>query len=289
MREKHKFEKGIKQKDRSGSTMGQEAPKSNACVSSLMNLGLTHLQATIYVNLARLGIAGAHSIAKASNVYRSEAYRVMLSLEKLGLAEKVVSDPVMYRATPIREGLQLLIQNKTTELANMRREAAEALVSIQDSNLSMPPQQDPQFVICSSEKLFFKCFIDRYNTAKISIDSIANWRALSPALVGNHHELKKIVKRGVKMRMLTEKHKDEKLTNKIIQGLLKNPLFEIRYLPFPVQTNITVFDGAQVDFCVSSDVDAPVPSLWSNHSGFLKVINTYFDTIWAKSDDSPLD
>lgn len=268
--------------------MGQEAQKGNACVSSLMDLGLTRLQATIYVNLARLGIAGAYAIAKASNVYRSEAYRVMLSLEKLGLAEKIVGDPVMYRAIPVREGFELLIQSKTNELANIQREAAEALVSIQHSNVNTPTQQEPQFVICSSEKLFLKCFTDRHNSAKVSIDSIANWRALGLALVENHQDLKKIVDRGVRIRLLTEKHRDEGSTHKIIQGLMRSPLFEIRYLSSPVPTNITIFDEAEVDFCISPEADEPVPSLWSNHSGFLKVINTYFEAIWAKSDDSPL-
>jgi len=127
--------------------MGQ---KTNACAPMLMNLGLTRLQATTYINLTKLGTAEVKAIAKASNAYRSDAYRVMLSLEKLGLAQKVVGDPVRYRATPMREGFDLLMQNKTQEYVDLQREATETLNSIQDSDPDIPPQlKDPQFVICS--------------------------------------------------------------------------------------------------------------------------------------------
>jgi len=253
-----------------------------------MNLGLTRLQATIYFNLAKLGTAGVKAIAKASNAYRSDAYRVMLSLEKLGLAEKIVGEPVMYRATPMREGFDLLMQNKTQEYVDLQRESTEVLNSIQDSDPNTPPlPEDPQFVICSSKKLFLKCFIDRHEKAKKNIDSIANWRAISGSLVEACPGLKRTVDRGVRMRIVTEKHQDDESTQKIIQSLQENPLFEIRYLSSPAPVDVTIFDGAEVDLCISLARGVPIPSLWSNHPQFLKVMKTFFESIWEKSQDSP--
>ncbi len=261
--------------------------KNNTCVPALINLGLTRLQATTYINLTILGTVGVKTIAKASNSYRSDVYRVMLSLEKLGLAEKIVGDPIMYRATPLREGFWFLMQNKRQEYLNLQEEATTALKSIQDSNLKTPPQQvDPQFVICSSEKLFLRSFTDRLHKAKRTIDGIANWRAFSAAVVEAQNDLKRTFGKGVNMRIVTEKHEDDPSTQKIIESLQANQMFEIRYLPSPVPTEVTIYDGTEVDLCVSLAAGVPIPSLWSNHPQLLKVMKTYFEAIWDQSEDS---
>lgn len=122
-----------------------------------MDLGLTRLQAKTYFSLAKLEKAEVKAIAKASNSYRSDTYRVMLSLEELGLAEKIVGEPVMYKATPMREGLCILIQRKTQECVRLKQQAEEAVESIQENRCNTTPQQDgSQFIICLSERLFFQ-------------------------------------------------------------------------------------------------------------------------------------
>jgi len=252
-----------------------------------MNLGLTRLQATTYLTLSKLGRAGVKEIATASNVYRSDSYRVMLSLEKLGLAEKIMSDPVSYRATPLREGFDLLMQNKTKEYVELQREATKALDSFQSSNQSIMLQSDdPHFVVCSSEKLFFRTFTDRHNGAKNSIDSIVNWRSISAGLIDFHKDMEKIIDKGVKMRTVTEKHEDDHHATKIIQDLKKNPHYELRYIPAPVPAELTIYDGAEVDLRISLANGIPTPSLWSNHAQLLEIMKTYFETIWAKSEES---
>ena len=58
------------------------------CAKILMDLGLTLLQAKAYLALSQLGKATVKTISKTANVARQDVYRVMLALEKLGLAEK---------------------------------------------------------------------------------------------------------------------------------------------------------------------------------------------------------
>lgn len=262
---------------------------NNKYFRALMSLGLTRLQATTYFNLVKLEKAGVKTIAKASNAYRSDAYRVMASLEKLGLAEKIVGDPVIYKATPLREGFNLLMQSKTQEYANLQQEATDALNSIQDSgpHKASSQQEDPQFVICSSEKLFFKSFLYRINSAKKSIYGIANWRSFRAALIEDHQNMKKTMDSGVSFRVISEKHDFDEKTWEIIGDLRQNSLFGIRFLPSPVPVKITLFDGIQVELCIALANGERIPSLWSNHPQLLKVMNTYFETMWSKAEDSP--
>jgi sugar-specific transcriptional regulator TrmB len=59
-------------------------------IQTLTELEFTLLQAKAYITLARLGKADVNSISKASNLARTDVYRVMLILERLGLAERII-------------------------------------------------------------------------------------------------------------------------------------------------------------------------------------------------------
>ena len=95
---------------------------------SLMKLGLTLLQAKTYSTLAKRGSAEVKTIAKASNIARQDVYRVMPTLEKTGLAEKIIANPIRYQANPLRTGLSKLLQQKTEE-QNTLQKRIEALIN----------------------------------------------------------------------------------------------------------------------------------------------------------------
>ena len=80
-------------------------------IQTLTELELTLLQAKAYITLARLGKADVNSISKASNLARTDVYRVMLILERLGLAERIIDKKTVYKATPIKEGILILLEN----------------------------------------------------------------------------------------------------------------------------------------------------------------------------------
>ncbi len=86
--------------------------KKGYYIEALMHLGLTFLQATVYVTLLKFGKTEAKAISDSSGVARADVYRVMSTLEHLGLVEKIISTPSTYKATPIKEGCVLLLQNR---------------------------------------------------------------------------------------------------------------------------------------------------------------------------------
>lgn len=72
---------------------------------TFVNLGLTYLQAKVYVTLLKLGDVGAEvrKIASASAIARQDVYRILPALQKMGLVEKVVAIPTIYRPIPLEE------------------------------------------------------------------------------------------------------------------------------------------------------------------------------------------
>jgi len=98
------------------------------CVQTLMGLGLTLLQAKTYLTLAKLGVADVKTISKVTNVARQDGYRVTPKLQKLGLAEKIISTPTLYKAIPLKMGLSILLQQKVEENTELQ-EKTKALIT----------------------------------------------------------------------------------------------------------------------------------------------------------------
>ena len=57
----------------------------------LTNLGLTPVQARVYLALVESGPLRISAISKASDVARPDVYRILSNLEKIGLVEKITS------------------------------------------------------------------------------------------------------------------------------------------------------------------------------------------------------
>jgi len=254
------------------------------CAKILMDLGLTLLQAKIYLALSQLGKATIKTISKTANVARQDVYRVMPELEKLGLAEKIVAKPTRYKATPIKEGIHFLLQRKTQQYNELIKKAVELINNLNEGNCKTPVQEEEtQFIITSSEKLLWKRLQEGAETAQTSIDICSDLEGFKHRVFHDLPNFKRALKRGIRIRVITEKNDDDNGLNKIIKTL-KNPLFEIRHLPPPVPIKTAIYDKKEVNLCLTTpNKIGGLPSLWSNNPQFVKIIVDYFEELWNKA------
>ncbi len=107
-------------------------------IQILVRLGLTRLQAAVYFNLAKLGEADVKTISEASGVSRSGVYRVMPQLEGLGLAQKIIAPRTVYRATPLDEGSELLLEKEEQKTIELQERAMRLIEHLSESNGDKP-------------------------------------------------------------------------------------------------------------------------------------------------------
>ena len=112
----------------------------------LTNLGLTVLEARVYLALSQLGKVTAKAIAKASNVSQPDTYRVLLGLENHGLVEKEVAVPNNFRATSMDEGLAILIQRRENQSAMLQAKTMELLQRFHKKG-KVPVEETSKFVM----------------------------------------------------------------------------------------------------------------------------------------------
>jgi len=250
-------------------------------IQTLMGLGLSFLQAKTYINLAKLGKADAKTISKTSNMARTDAYRIMLTLEKLGLAERILAKTTIYKATPIKESLSILLQKRREEYAGLEKKANSLLKSFQPSDLKNFQEENPQFKITSEMRLLLRMHENLIRSAQTSVDIIMPAKILHIMLF-NHKYFFKKAQKNVKIRIIIQKM-GEKIPLIKPENLSKRLPIEIRYSSNIDLFGMHIFDNKEVTYQISEK--NTLPSLWSNDYNVIKLAESYFENNWnnAKS------
>lgn len=94
-------------------------------IKALIGLGLTRLDAEIYVYLAKKGSRRIVTLARALNYNRQKIYPSLNKLQRKGL---VIKDQIVYSALPFEEALDLLIKREK-EQAQIMHESKEELLA----------------------------------------------------------------------------------------------------------------------------------------------------------------
>jgi sugar-specific transcriptional regulator TrmB len=247
-----------------------------------MELGLTFLQAKIYLTLCQVGSASIKTVYKNAEIARQDVYRVMPTLEELGLVERVLATPIMYKATAMKKGLHFLLDKKTKEIVEIKKKTEELIEEMQEVN-NMPCLEEAQFYIISSERCLQKMFDERESNSQTSIEMcIDDWKFVRARSFYRLQEFKKALKRGVKIRILVSGQKDGLNLDKHIKELTMSPLFEIRYLIVPT-VKMVIYDNNQMGLYVGTTLQSGVPSLWTNHLLFIKLMKSDFEEFWKNS------
>ena len=96
-------------------------------INGLACLGLTVLQAKVYLTLVNQKKATIKKISQISGVARQEIYRVICELQERGLVEKVIAKPTEYIPVPIQDGIKILVDRKHKESSESNKKAMKLL------------------------------------------------------------------------------------------------------------------------------------------------------------------
>lgn len=254
-------------------------------VRVLTELGLTSLQARAYLALSTLSLATMKSVATASNIARQDVYRIMPTLQKLGLAEKVIATPALYKATPLDEGIAVLLRHKSGEIELMQTKTEHMIASFQAARLKMQvPAEDSKFLVISEKKLLHKTLDEKNNVVQESLCVSGTWESCRSVMSSSEvHKFRRALKRGVRIRWITEEHEEDPSTSKVLQGLLSSPLFEIRYFKSPIPLQTAIYDEREVVMCIAKSPSNDVNSIWSDNPKFARVALNYWEEVWNGS------
>jgi sugar-specific transcriptional regulator TrmB len=163
----------------------------------LLGLGLTLNQAKIYLAILKPEKTMVGQLAKFSKVRREDVYRVLPSLEKLGLIEKLMGKPTLTMATPISDALSFLVAEEKTRsenrLAGMKRRVQTLSLKIASSRLV---EKKASNILMAEKKAILAKTSELIRNSGKEVAFIADKARIIPTLSQFSEECKHAIKKG---------------------------------------------------------------------------------------------
>ena len=247
-------------------------------VQTLNDLGLTFLQAKVYLALLQNETMKAGVLAKASQVGRPDVYRTLPKLQELGLVEKEIAKPVLYRAIPIDVAVTILLEHKNKQYDELKAKSTYLLNKYKNGkNGSYYPES--KFVFVPSQESLMKRLKKVVNSTQKSIDVATSCKRLTYACDGLFDDLQSAWDRGVKGRAIINLIEEKQ--PEIINRCWRPSCAKIRYIPSFPKTVMANYDNKEVFIFTKPTADLKdSPALWSNDPSILGITHDYFEILW---------
>jgi len=254
-------------------------------IQALTKLGLTVLQAKVYLTLVKSGKTTIKTISKASEIDRSDVYRIVCRLQEKGLVEKIIAAPNIFKAIPIRDGLSILLRRKSEEYNEVKTTVKELLQKCEESNEENALQGDGcQFIIVPKKEASNRKLRNTVENAQTSCDMILHWECFRYGMIEDTELWKKTVERGVKIRFIVYKPEEDKAVSQVIQDFQRKGSFNVRYVFESPPTTILLCDKKEAIVTISpAPHPRETPNLWSNNAGIIAIFQDYFELMWRTS------
>jgi sugar-specific transcriptional regulator TrmB len=253
-------------------------------VAVLRKLGLTQLEAEIYIISSRIGKEKIERIASLAEIDRSNAYNIIRKLQKAGLTSEILGKPNLYESLPVKEAISILLKSKEEEFKSLEKEAKDFARS---NDLERKTYTDSyQFkVYRRSKKSMEQSVIKVCKNAIRSFDLIISETTFAYLFINLAPVQLNCVKRGVEYRILTEKTALEKF-RKEIHPFIEYDNFHIRVIPARLRVQITISDGETASLhLIPNEIFQEYEMLQTNHNGCVEIFQKYFDIAWSESQE----
>ncbi|MGD6805795.1 MAG: TrmB family transcriptional regulator [Candidatus Bathyarchaeia archaeon] len=254
-------------------------------IQTLVNLGLTVLQAKVYLALITIGPATGRVTAKTANVASQDVYRILTELQEKGLVEKIIAKPNRYKPTSIKDGVAHLLKQKAEEQNENEQKAEELVDNFTRNNLENTTLNESEFVMITTKDANTRRVNEGANRTMRNVDVIDSWDSFKYCILVYAEQIEKGAKRNVKFRYITDKPKKGEATPKIFQTWKKKGWAELRHIPTQPPTSIRIEDGKQVTLCIAPAAkhSLEAPSLFSDNPCLVATLQKYFEVLWNKA------
>lgn len=255
-------------------------------VEALTSLGLTMLQAKVYLTLVESEDSTIKEIAKNTGIARQDLYRITSELQNYGLVEQVITKPIMYEAIPLTSGVNVLLDDLQRKRNESHKKAAKLLQRHKNKEATAKTKTEKNhFILVPGKNTLILKEKNMFNNAQKTISLITSNKRLSQKLYSFAEEIKKAAAKGVKIRIITEKNETEKhldLTNKLTKNHKQKPHFKIKHIHKPPPAVIAVFDKKEAIIIAHPNATlTESPALWSNNPSLIELTHNYFETTWT--------
>ncbi|NLF88941.1 hypothetical protein GX563_08985 [Candidatus Bathyarchaeota archaeon] len=252
----------------------------NEGLQYLIQLGLTGMQANIYLNLLLNGKAEARIIAHWAGSPRTEVYRALNELQEIGLVDRELGCPLKFKAVPPSLGLQACIDEKFHDISLLQTELGYFSNQFQ-SNQESDLESEYKIISIEGRRRIIAKIKQQHDAANSSIDIISflpRFLYIANRCMENY---KKAVERGVKYRIILGMPNHSQDLPSEINRAHNNENTTVKKVVGCLQMNSVIFDQEQMNFSHYPDRRiAESPLIITNHPCLVGFAQNSFQRIW---------
>jgi sugar-specific transcriptional regulator TrmB len=250
----------------------------------LIRLGLTLNEARVLMALYASENLTAKSIAKSSGVAREIVYQIIPKLQKKGLVDELVTNPKTFKALPLEDVIETLLQQrkqednylfaKAKEIAKKRQQTSQ--FKNDDSNIALiaPKKGDPNW---KKDWANYQESVDLI----MPTNKFLQWPQYNA-----EQNIDNFMIRKTKMRMITQATTQgiiNKPPAKYFTESLASKLNALNYkFTDSTPVEMVIFDK-KILYLSTVNEEKIEDMIWlrSNNGFLVEMANNYFETLWS--------
>lgn len=258
--------------------------RQDESVQTLIDLGLTVLQAKVYIAMYKSDESTGRGIAKAAKVAPQDVYRILVELQEKGLVEKILGRPNKYSPLPMQNVLSFLLKHKEHEYKEIEKKTEK----LYDEFKTRLPQNDlgkkSRFLMITTKDANISRIKKSVLTTKRSVDVIDSWVSFKHAITIYEEHILEGVKKNVKFRFITNEPEDGESIPENVRAWKKEGWVELKHISARPPTAIRIEDQEKVSFCIThARHRLEAPGLFSDNPCFVAIMQDYFEMLWNKA------
>ncbi len=252
-------------------------------IQTLIDLGLHSSEAKVYLTLDKIGLERAGVIAEIAQVSRPDVYRALSNLHELGLVEKIVGNPMMFKSISIKQGVSILLKQKTQEHSELKARSSDLIKTYDDRiNHNNPNFEKSKLVLVPSKQALIKRLKESIDYTQKSIDVFTSYKRLKFSCHCLFDELEQAWKRGVKGRAIIEYDCEPMFDFQ--KTCWRKPYAQIKYIDSFPKTVMAIYDSKEVFIFLENEADLTESSaLWTDNSSLVSLAQYGFNSCWKKA------
>ncbi|MEM0010431.1 MAG: helix-turn-helix domain-containing protein [Candidatus Bathyarchaeia archaeon] len=267
-----------------------EERKLSEIEETLIKLGLSKKETKVYIFLAMNGEKKASEISSATSLNRTETYKVLMKLQRMGLVSVIIERPLKFAALPLEDTLNLLIESKKMSIKVLEEEKDKLIRvwrSLPKIN-SIPVKREFFQVLEGYENIILKAKdIIEESEKKLCATFVLETHLYKFYYAGLLDYIEEAAERGVKAMALVV---DSPALTFFIRDLRKCRIKYIKYGAHEIPSFIISDDEKLLLFleqkfngCCDERTSEPL-TLYTNCTVLVKALNKIFCDTWEKDD-----
>jgi len=254
-------------------------------IQTLTDLGLNLSQARVYFALLQEGTSPAKQLSKFSGVNRQEIYRIMPKLIPLGLATKIIDIPTRWKATPIRQGLAILLERKKKQTSKLHKKATNIINTLKGNNKRAKLQEEEHSFKIIPQKIIIKDWIQRtIEKTYTNNDVITTLETHNKIIYAQGETFIKAAKRGVKLRFIVYKTEDAKISPKIASKFNDIANIHTKFVTGTPLGIMAIHDNKIA--IINTHPMGGGPSFVSSNHSLVRILSNHFELLWKSIKDN---